>query len=538
MLSDLQALLYLDGRLLANRFRLILRNPRRLLPWLLVLVWIGGSRLYRFASPRGRAAMAGSAIFLPMLTTILPGGYLVLLGIGVNRAALRAPATFRSPADARFLIGSRVPPRLVVGWLQLRRTIALVVVSLFNMLLIVAFVPVVTGSQARLLALFLTIAGAYVTLQALPMAAYFLGRRLPWLPVGSLGVGLAGLGVLSLIFAFLSLVGAPLALPEWQGVLLTLPPGGWIRDAYHGQWLAVFLMIALATAAVAVTVRLSGDCYPELWESSSRLFTLRRMTRERGGYLRRSDLRPALGQVRERTVASASEAGVPPGAGAILWKEWLALRRAPGTLLVHLGFVAGAVVVGAIVGALLLTGEDQLAASIAILGGSGLLMFNVYAGLRLGAELRNPIWWLSSASLRARLLAWTVAGTLRQAIPASLGTAVALFVAGQYDLMLASAVALPAGTWALRVVALVSYALVPSGSDLRGPARLLRVLLFQVCAVPPLLVAVVVVLATRSLAAACLAAAAVVLGEGWLLLELASWLVRRNGVAYARAEAR
>jgi hypothetical protein len=200
--------------------------------------------------------------------------------------------------------------------------------------------------------------------------------------------------------------------------------------------------------------------------------------------------------------------------------------------------VAGAVVVGAIVGALLQTGEDQLAASIAILGGSGLLMFNVYAGLRLGAELRNPIWWLSSASLRARLLAWTAAGTLRQAIPASLGTAVALFVAGQYDLMLASAVALPAGTWALRVVALVSYALVPSGSDLRGPARLLRVLLFQVCAVPPLLVAVVVALATRSVAAACLAAAAVVLGEGWLLLELASWLVRRNGVAYARAEAR
>jgi hypothetical protein len=345
--------------------------------------------------------------------------------------------------------------------------------------------------------------------------------------------------VLSLIYAFLSLVGVPVALPaRLQGVLLTLPPGGWIRDAYHGQWLAVCLMIALAGAAVAVTVRLSGDCYPELWESSSRLFTLRRMTRERGGYFRRSDMRPALGQPRARTVASASEAGVPPGAGAILWKEWLALRRAPGTLLVHLGFVAGAVVVGAIVGALLLTGEDQLAASIAILGGSGLLMFNVYAGLRLGAELRNPIWWLSSASLRARLLAWTAAGTLRQAIPASLGTAVALFVAGQYDLMLASAVALPAGTWALRVVALVSYALVPSGSDLRGPARLLRVLLFQLCAVPPLLVAVVVALATRSVAAACLAAAAVVLGEGWLLLELASWLVRRNGVAYARAEAR
>src|SRR2546429_4801 len=153
--------------------------------------------------------VAGSAIFLPMLATILPGGYLVLLGIGLNRAALRAPATFRSPADARFLIGSRVPPRLVVGWLQLRRTIALVVVSLFNMLLIVAFVPVVTGSQARLLALFLTIAGAYVSLQALPLAAYFLGRRPPRLPVGPLGLALAALGELSLTVALLSLAVVP-----------------------------------------------------------------------------------------------------------------------------------------------------------------------------------------------------------------------------------------------------------------------------------------------------------------------------------------
>src|SRR5205085_1529305 len=110
----------------------------------------------------------------------------------------------------------------------------------------------------------------------------------------------------SLIVAFLSLVGVPVALPAWlQGMLLALPPGGWIRDAYHGQWLAAGLMIALAGAAVAVTVRLSGDCYPELWESSSRLFTLRRVARERGGYLRRSDTRPALGRMRWRTVASA-----------------------------------------------------------------------------------------------------------------------------------------------------------------------------------------------------------------------------------------
>lgn len=516
----------------------MLRDPRRLVPWLLVLTWVGAVRLSRVVT-RARGGAGAPLALLPLLAAFVPGAYLVLLGVAVARSATRAPAAFRSPADARFLIGSRLPPRLVVAWLLLRRTLGLMLVSLFNLLLIVAFLPLGGDSTPQLVLLFCAIAAAYVTVQALPMATYFLGRRAPWLPVNQLGVATAALGGSSLVLAFLQRMDVRPTLPEGLAEsLLALPPGQWIRDAYHGQPLAAAWMAAAAAAAIVLTVRLSSDGYPELWESSSRLFTLRALARQRGGHLQGSDVRRALGQLRRRSVASASGLGVPAGAGAILWKEWLALRRAPNALAVQLGLTAGAALAGVVVGLLLLQGELQLAVTIAMLGGVALLMFNVYAGFRVGGELRNPVWWLSAAGLRGRLLAWTVAGSLRQAIPAAVGLALALGIAGDYGLLAASLVAAPVAPWGLRLVALASYALVPSATDLRGPGRLLRVLLLQLCVAPPAVVLLVLTLVTGSLAAGCLAAAAVVLGEGWLLLELATWLIGRNGLAYVRAEAR
>src|SRR6266487_5912246 len=151
MLADAGALLYLDSRLFLNRLRKILRSPRRLLPWLMVLGWFGIARVVRFAaSERSGRRLAGSLSLLTVLAPFVPGAYLVLLGIGLARAGTRAPATFRSAADARFLIGSQLPPRLVVGWLQLRRVVGLMLVSAFNVLLIVAFLPFGGDSPSRL----------------------------------------------------------------------------------------------------------------------------------------------------------------------------------------------------------------------------------------------------------------------------------------------------------------------------------------------------------------------------------------------------
>jgi hypothetical protein len=519
----------------------VLRDPKRLAPWLLVLAWVGFTRIVRFApvSVRHAPVVIGYPNLLPIVAVFVPGAYLALLGISLARASIRAPATFRSPADARFLIGSAIPPRLVVGWLQLRRVIGLMVVSAFNLVIIVAFLPFGADSPSRLSPLFLAIVGAYVTLQAVPMLGYLGSRRVARLPVGRIGIALTVLGGASLLVALAGALDLAPPLPAWlQDGLLSLPPGEWIRDAYHGQALAPILMIALAAVAVAATIHLSGDCYPELWESSSRVFTLRRLARERGGPLRPSDVRRALGQQRGRRVASNSGARVPAGAAAILWKEWLALRRAPGALPTLLAFISGSAVVGGAVGVLFASRHGELAVPLTTVGATLTLMYSVYAGLRLGAELGNPVWWLSADGLRERLLAWTVASALRQAIPVCLGCSVALAILGDYGMMAAALVGVPIATWTLRAVALASYALVPAGSDLRGPGRLLRLLLYQICAIPPIAVMIAVAIVTNVLAAGVLTATVVVLGEGWVLLELATWLIRRNGLAYVHAEAR
>jgi Putative ABC exporter len=385
--------------------------------------------------------------------------------------------------------------------------------------------------------LFLAIAGAYVALQAAPMATYFLARRHPWLPSAQTGVLLVVVGGASVALAFLRLVDVEVPDSPLVGLLTTLPPGEWARDAYHGDVVAVVLMLLFAAVPLTATIHMSGDAYPELWESSSRLFTLRRLARERGGQLRPSDVRRAFGQYRRRRVVSASDAWVPAGAGAILWKEWLALCRTPAGLLLQVTLTAGALVAGIIVGLLVVAGEPGLASSLASLGAAAVLMVNVYSGLRLGAELRNPVWWLSADGLRERLLTWTVAGTLRQAIPALVGSVTALAIIGDPGLLLAAVVAVPLATWVLRMVALASYALVPSQLDLRGPGRVLRMLLFVVTVVPPAFAVVIAWFVTGSLAAGVVVASALLLGEGWLLLELAAWLVRRNGVGYVRAEA-
>src|SRR5215469_2351162 len=78
-----------------------------------------------------------------------------------------------------------------------------------------------------------------------------------------------------------------------------------------------------------------------------------------------------------------------------------AWRRTPAALAVQAGLTAGAVLVGGIVGLLLVDGDVSLASTFASLAAISLLLVNVYTSLRLGAELRSPVWWLSAAGLRS-----------------------------------------------------------------------------------------------------------------------------------------
>src|SRR5438477_3661217 len=119
MTGELAALAYLDATLFRNRVRVLVREPRRLLPWLLFLAWLGWALPARAFYARGH--VRGRPELAAILPVLVPGATLAALGLLVWLRTSRAPAAFSSPADARFLCGSALSPRLVVFWLQLRQ---------------------------------------------------------------------------------------------------------------------------------------------------------------------------------------------------------------------------------------------------------------------------------------------------------------------------------------------------------------------------------------------------------------------------------
>src|SRR5207248_1919618 len=192
----------------------------------------------------------------------VPGLVLVFLGLKIANSR-KAMGLFRSAADARFLCGSALPPRVIVLWLDFR--------------------------MLRLL------------LMQLP--AYAL-----WF----------------LIFA------------------------SNIRGAIAGI-LAFGLCMNIA---FALTLVVAHDVYPEVWESSLRMITVRRLMRQSGGFLSPRETRQAMReagvQQRQRPTAAVSSQGrhVPPGAWTLLWKEWLAAIRVRGGLRWPVITLMAAIVIG------------------------------------------------------------------------------------------------------------------------------------------------------------------------------------------------
>src|SRR5438105_2494076 len=309
---------------LRRRVRAIARDPKRLIPWLIFLAWFGLQVPLRLAIGSSRRTPRLPGVLLAGAASLAPGVYLVIAGLVLRAACRRAPAPFSSPADARFLIGSAIPPRLVMLWLQLRalrgqawRWSAAVVIYFVAL-------PTLTPNLGQAATTMVALALAASFLLGLRLPLFLVARRNPRLPLVYLTdlVTLAGV---------VSLAAAVARLLNYEVPRLDLPPGSVLVAAIGGDLAALALLFALALGAGALSIALSGDTYPELWETSVRSFTLRRWLRS-GEMPSRGDLRRARQdaglQTRTRTtVASDRGTHVPSGAWTQLWKEWLGVRR-------------------------------------------------------------------------------------------------------------------------------------------------------------------------------------------------------------------
>jgi hypothetical protein len=535
------SLLWLDWRLLVNRVRSIRHNPRRLIPWALFLVWLIPSLLNRFVLFRARPVGRGPSldVFAPLLAPLgdlIPGIALLLIGVAVWRASTRAPAAFQSPADARFVIGAGLDPRAVFAWLALRtvRSIA------FSVVLVLVFFQIVylpwfgIGGDRALL---FTIAAASfgVIVFGVRLVAFDIQRRARWLPVGGIGAALAVVGLVLAGAAIAQVTGLAQLAPQFETVNRAVPPGSWLMGAFGGNATAELPLAVLAVGFTLGGILLADDCYPELWDTSARVFAIRRAVLARGGIFGRRERRPesgpAVGPVRS---AHSSGRRVPGGAWTVLWKEWLTVQRGRGGLILQAALMIIAVVVGAVVGTAAVRGSamgEVLAANLALL----LVIWSFVASVQLGRDLGNPLWWLAGTPLWSRLGTWTLARGMRFAAPIIVLLEVAILTSGQSPALMLLAPWPPlALCWLMQTVALGSYALLPARTDYRLALTLRTFTVYAILL--PLSISIVPGLLLRDVFIAVAVPMLVASSAIACLIAFAAWRIQGNGLAFAQEE--
>ncbi len=537
--SQWGALLWLDWRLLVNRVRTIARNPRRFVPWLIFVVWLLPSLFTRLTL---RNRVAGNEIIpsfgaqLTSLGALVPGVALLVLGIAVWRAATTAPAAFQSPADARFVIGAGLDSRAVFTWLSLRTARRLILSFALMLLLIqVLYLPWLGFSFGSALAFSLAIATYLGIVFGGRMLAFTLQRAVPAAPVGFTGLLAAVVGGGLFLVTLLHLLGVASVPAEVLAFNAALPPGSWVVSAIGGDFAGELALLAAAVALTAAGIALAGDCYPELWATSSRAMALRRAMRAR-----RSVFGYSAGAQRRREAATArrvdSVAGVhvPPGAMTVFWKEWLAVRRGRGGLELQLGLIAAAIVLGWLVG-YATTQSSRFAPVFGAAVVTLILLRTWAAGVQLGRDVGNPLWWLSSSALWARLVVWTVARALRFGLPLVVFVEAVVLGARWSPVLLAVAPIAPLLlSWMSQTVGLAVYALIPARTDYRLQMTMRSMSVYAILVAIAIAAAPGLLLRNVVLAAAAPTSAVVVIIAASIVF--ATWRIEGNGIVFAQEE--
>lgn len=543
--SGLRTLVFLDTHIFLNRLRTIRRDPKRAAIWGVFILFIIVFLPLRFMAG-SRAAPIGPGIFTLLATaaTFVPG--LGLLVVAVIVAGSRRPfGLFRSAADARFLCGSALPRRLVVLWLDFRliRTAVLQLPLLAFWVIVFPASLGLTLDRALVIGLALALLGVFILGLNLPL--FVLRRQQPALPLPLIAGVIAILGLASLGAAVNGAAHGLTAAPAYlRDPLFGLPPGAWVVGAIGGNLLSLVALAVTAATAATLTWIVADDVYPELWQASTRVIALRELMRRSGGLitprLAREAMREAgVEQKRGRTTAASSGGlRVPGGNWTLLWKDWLAMRRGRGGFRLPLLGAIVAIALGWALGG----GFGRpprlvalaVAANLAYLG----LLLNMFFALRLAVDLRNPLWWLSAASLRARLGTMALGRAMKQIVPIAAGL-LAAAVASRSPLVFALGLPLiVALTWDLQAMGFATYSIIPVPADARGPGMLLRLVLLLVLLIPLAVTFGVAAALTQHIGIGLVTTAGVALLEGWLLLQLATLRLEGNGLAFAQAERR
>jgi hypothetical protein len=523
-----------------QKFKRVLHQPARLTLWIIFLVWFAAFLFTRMERTTGTPYALSLPESVRLLYWFVPAVYIVILGVQIIAGSRRPPAAFAYPADARFLLGSRLSHITVVFWLQLREAVfqgTKVFLALF--FLSWNFAASAGGFAHAAVALLC----AYIVAFGIRLPVFLAQRRMPRVPFAWLGAVLVAGGALAVLYPIgLAVVSKHVNFSFIATHTAVFPPGIWIIDALGGNTWAALGLLALACAVIAAGSVAASDAYPELWEASSRLYARRSLVASGRGLWNRQawrDLRDAdydRPQAQLDDVRSASGEHAPRGAMTLVWREWIALQRSSGGLQWPVLWLLGAAVFGYLAG-IAARGRpifDILVPVVALV--NIIVILGSQSTISLASELRRPIWWLSHSLLRDRVMTWILGSTLRIGPPLVAGVAMAGVAMHSWIIALATGPLIAASLFLIQSIGVASYVALPSRNDMRGPGFMLRVLITYTSLGLPAIVWVLVQTLTQSTIAGAAAGLCIALMETWLLLLFSSARLEENAMAYASAE--
>jgi hypothetical protein len=513
------ALAYADLHYLRNAVVTIVRSPGRLAIWAPYVIFIGLLAFSRAMRGASRTQLPWTTI-PPTVATAAAGACLFILGLTLLLSGVARIRAFRSPGEAILVNNAGIGMRPLVIWLQLRKLASAGPAWLGTFAYLLLVIP-------RLGATSLT---GRIAIASFLLAAVISTVQLPLqLARGPMSNVVRALGALAITAGaawggagLAASLGAPNVLAQISRVI-PLDPGRGLT-ALLGDSLALAAAGMIPLGLIALAPAFAGDIMPELYAAATTGMSLRE--RLRSGRI-----------AMVRSFQPTSGAGIPPGALSLFWKDWIGLRRRPMTLRLLIVLA----ILWAIGGAALarpnsLFGIGALAFPLVTTGLMVAVLAPAMNSFGLFEDVANPLWWLSSATLRRRLFARTLSkawpgATTLALLPLAFGLA-----SHRPVIALAALPAAFALRWPLQTLSALVYALFPSPIDSRGPLRFAKFLLVQLYLTPPVVAAILLSLYFHNALLGVGLALALLVLEGITALELAVRRISQNGAGLGRLE--
>jgi hypothetical protein len=524
VLTDLRALWYLESRQSANRLRRLLRDPARLIIYSVVVAYfvfmafVRSNRTHAVHMHLVGEPYAGAALFT----------YVTLLAFIAYSGTSGFLGSFASAADAHFLAGSHIGQRLVVAWLQLRRSSRAIGRMLFTIVLYaLIFYRSGTFSGISLAIFGGTLLATAVSVPALKLRNAY-GVRFARTFAAALAV-IAGAPALVLYASLL--VPIP-----WTSQIESIGAGTAFNALLQANPAALGGLYAASVLLFAITYAVGSDLYPDLYAASLKMAAFREKSKRGGSAM--FVMEHAYERVNGSTDSHAFTHRFN-GAWSIAWKEWIGFGRSPSMKRVFWLGLAGCVAAGIIAGRMVARSSDPSGDAIAMgtMGANMVVIFVAMgSAIALAADLRKSLWWIGGDPLWMRLLAWVFGTSWRLGVCIAAG-AFAWGIAMHQDVIAAAGIPVSlAAVLYLRSVGLAIYSLFPSSVDQRGPLSIIRALITYILAAPPIVAAIVAGVLLKSPPAGAAAGIALSFVETLALIAFASSRIDGRGFAFVEAE--